>query len=269
MYKCQNSNCGKPHSSSKRTLCKQCYGKMSSQQNTVNPSNMNNNLGNNDLQNCSNLYENPSMLDTSNETDDHGIEEWIRNEDMANSNNYWENMNKLLDAKFNNFEKKFKDSILNEVKQITEPIVKDVTELKAANKELKTQVTTLKAKTKEQGEKLEKVEKVLREHHKTLVRSDKDARSKRLILAGVPENTTRINGVEVDNDNGKVKEVMKILDAENVKVMSNRRIGKKDQGAGNRPRYILIEFSCFKDRNYVKSNSVKLKEKEESKTFSS
>ena len=55
-----------------------------------------------------NVNENDSRQNLSN---------WIRNEDMANSNNYWENMNKLLDAKFNNFELKFKDTILKEVKK--------------------------------------------------------------------------------------------------------------------------------------------------------
>ena len=105
-------------------------------------------------------------------------------------------MNKLFDKKFNEFEETFKkDSLMKEVKQITEPISKDVKELKNENKTLKTELTTLKAKSKEQEEKLEKVEQALREHQKTLVKTDKDARAKRLILAGVSEDSLMVENI--------------------------------------------------------------------------
>ena len=290
MYKCQNSSCDKSHSSSRRSLCKTCFDNMSSQQNTsgtptitnstnslFGASNFNDTLSTfaSDLQNThsgsqaqQHFQQHVSQqLSQANDNEGNEIREWIRDEDMANSNNYWHNMNKLLDAKFSHFEQTFKNTILTEVKQITEPIVKDVNDLKAENRELRTQMTTLKAKTKEQGEKLEKVEKALREHHKTLVRNDKDARSKRLILAGMPETRTVINDVEMNDDDSKVREIMRILDAGDLKVMNTRRIGNKDQGTDNRPRYILIEFSCFKDRNYVKKNSAKLKDRDDTKTL--
>ena len=220
------------------------------------------------LSNTENAEDNQQLQHDVNENDNRqNLSNWIRNEDMANSNNYWENMNKLLDAKFNNFELKFKDTILKEVKQITEPIQRSVNDLKAENKELRTQVTTLKAKTKEQDEKLDKVEKALREHHKTLVRSDKDARGKRLILAGVPEAETPINGVNAKDDDSKVKEIINILGVGEISLVSSRRIGKKDQGVDDRPRYILLEFASYKDRNLIKKNGAKLKEREDSKSF--
>ena len=140
--------------------------------------------------------------------DETDIAELIQSGEFENPSGYWSNLNKLLDKKFDTFEEKFKATLLNEVKQITEPISKDVKDLKEENKKLKTEVTSLKAKTKEQGEKLEKCEKVLKEHHKTLTRNDKDARAKRLILAGVPEDKATINGAEIENDKDKIKEVM-------------------------------------------------------------
>ena len=189
----------------------------------------------------------------------------MQSEEFGDPNHFWENMNKLFDKKFNEFEETFKDSLMKEVKQITDPISKDVKELKNENKTLKTELTTLKAKSKEQEEKLEKVEKALREHQKTLVRTDKDARAKRLILAGVSEDETTINGVEFDNDDDKVAEVMKVLEVEDVSIANSRRIGKKDQGGENRPRYLLIEFHTASDRNKVRKKSEKLKENDDTK----
>ena len=283
MYKCSNDQCQKTHSAAKRKLCKQCHDTMQSSQQSQPPSNnqqsqrssisnvdLDASLTNGALSNIENVggCQSPQTPGNINaDGNQHDIKNWIRNEDMANSNNYWENMNKLLDAKFNNFELKFKDSILREVKQITEPIQRSVNDLAAENKELRTQVTTLKAKTKEQDEKLDKVEKALREHHKTLVRSDKEARGKKLILAGVPETETRINEVDATDDDRKVKEVINILGVGDIPLVSVRRIGKKDQGPDDRPRYILLEFACFKDRNIVKKNGAKLKEREDSKSF--
>ena len=66
------------------------------------------------------------------------IEEMFQSNEFANPSNYWENMNKLLDTKFDTFEQKFKANIMGEVKQLTEPIAKDVKDLTAENKRLKT-----------------------------------------------------------------------------------------------------------------------------------
>lgn len=196
-------------------------------------------------------------------------DELLQSKDFIDSKHYWENMNKLLDVKFNNFEQSFKNSILGEVRQITDPIAKEVKELKDENKKLKTEVTILKAKEKEHGEKLEKVEIILKEHQSTLSRNDKDARSRRLILAGVPETEVTINDITLENDKDKVEEVMKILDPEeeNIRPVNVRRIGKKDQGAEARSRYLLLGFANTSDRNKVKKNSDKLKEREDTKNF--
>ena len=180
---------------------------------------------------------------------------------------YWENMNKLLDAKFSSFEQTFKNTIMKEVKEITEPITNEVKLLKDENKKLKTEVTLLKAKEKDNGEKIEKIEKVVREQQKTLARNDKDVRAKRLILAGIPEEKVKINGIELEKDDEKINELMKILGFENIKIVNSFRIGKKDQGIDKRPRYIILEFSNAKDRNAVKKNSETLKNREDTKMF--
>lgn len=179
---------------------------------------------------------------------------------------YWEHMNKLLDTKFTKFEQTFKTTILNEVKQITDPIEKEVKELKDENKKLKSKVTLLEAKDKEKNTKLEQVENTLKEHQKYLSRTDKEARSRRLILAGIPEGNVKINDKETSDDKVKVEEVLKVVDA-GILSANIRRIGKKDQGVDNRPRYLMLEFGNSSDRHSVKKNSHKLKENHDTKNF--
>ena len=180
---------------------------------------------------------------------------------------FWNNMNKLLDTKFTNFEQTLKTNILTEVKQITDPISKEVKDLKEENKKLKSEVTLLKAKEKEQSTRLDKIENVVKEQQKTLIRNDKEARGKRLMLAGVPEGKTKINGVESENDREKVEEVMNILNSNDIKINNLRRIGKKDQGTGDRSRYLQLEFGSINDRNSVKKKSENLKNNEDTKNF--
>ena len=124
----------------------------------------------------------------------------------------------------------------------------------------------LKAKDKEKNERLEQVENTLKEHQKYLSRTDKQARSKRLILAGVPEGNVKINEAESSDDKVKVEEILRVVNAgiENANI---RRIGKKDQGIDNRPRYLLLEFGSADDRHSVKKNSHKLKENQDTKNF--
>ena len=118
--------------------------------------------------------------------------------------------------------------------------------LKAENKKLSTEVPLLKSKNKENDSKLEKMEKVLKEHHTMLTRSDKDTRAKRLILAGIPEKEVTINGVKTTDDAEKGKQIVIILNTNDIAVLKVRRIGKKDQGVDDRPRYLLLEFSSSK-----------------------
>ena len=186
--------------------------------------------------------------------------------EIDNSKDYWENMNRLLDSKFSSFEQSFKETILGEVKQITDPISSEVVALKKENTQLKTELTLLKAQGKEHTDKLDKVEKTLREHQKTLLRNDKNSRSKRLILAGVSEEELQIDEAILTEDREKVDHIIKLLNS-NVDVVSARRIGKKDQGAEKRPRFLLLEFKSASDRNAVKKNSSVLKDKESTKSF--
>ena len=205
-------------------------------------------------------------LSTIHEKSDSNSEHEVLNQDITSTSDYWTNMDRLLDKKFKNFEESFKETIMGEVKQITEPITKEVSELKTENKKLKTEITMLKAKEKDHGEKLEKVEKVLKEHQKTLAYNDKGARSKRLILAGVPEEDTQINGTTMKNDREKVMKVLEILNT-TVSTVSMRRIGKKGQGAVKRPRYLLLDFANADERNQVKKKSSALKENKDTKSF--
>ena len=183
------------------------------------------------------------------------------------SQDYWENMNKLLDQKFKSFEEKFKDNIMVEVKQITDPIQKEMKELKAENKKLKSEVTILKAAKEEHKEKFDKVEKTLKEHQKTLAHNDKDARMKRLLLSGMPEGEVELNGEKLNTDPEKVSKLLNIINPDGVGSVNVRRIGKKDQGPEARARYLIIEFANVSDRNVIKQKSSSLKDNEETQNF--
>ena len=183
------------------------------------------------------------------------------------SQEYWANMNKLFDDKFKVFEEKLKDNILVEVKQITDPIQKEVNELKAENKKLKSEVTLLKATKEEHKEKFDKVEKTLKEHQKTLAQNDKDARMKRLLLSGMPEGEIVLNDESLKNDLEKVEQLLKMVNPNDIGPVNVRRIGKKDQGPDNRPRYLMIEFASISDRNSIKQKSGTLKDNDKTKNF--
>ena len=70
---------------------------------------------------------------------------------------FWQNMKKLLDVKFDNFEQKIEQSIktavMEDVKEMIEPLEKELKDLKKENKLLKLDITTLKAKDKENFDK--------------------------------------------------------------------------------------------------------------------
>ena len=176
-------------------------------------------------------------------------------------------MNKLLDTKFRSFEQKFKDCILGEVKLITDPIQKELDEVKVENKKLKSEVTLLKASKEEHKEKFEKVEKTLLENQKSLSQNDKNARIKRLLLFGMPEGDIVLNGESCKSDSEKVEQLLGMINTDDIGPIDVRRIGKKDQGPDNRPRYLLIEFSNITDRNTIKQNSDALKNNNETKNF--
>ena len=68
------------------------------------------------------------------------------------------------------------------------------------------------------------------------------------------------------NDRDKVLKVLSVLGT-NITSVNVRRIGKKDQGAEKRPRYIIVEFGTNDERNEVKKKSSTLKDYEATKSF--
>ena len=203
-------------------------------------------------------------------------------EQTEQSNDFWSKMDRLFDSKLNSFEekinenmdkkletfeKKFNDNIKQEVKRITDPMQKQLNVLENENKTLKAEITLLKNKRKGDKETNRKLTKVLKEHQSTLARNDKNDRAKRLLLSGVPESGITINGVTSTDDKAKLDEIFKVMDLENVAVTSHRRIGAKDQGTENRPRFILIEFASIDEQNRTRKGSDKLKECEDTTKF--
>ena len=132
---------------------------------------------------------------------------------------------------------------------------------------LKAEITLLKNKQKGEEETNRKLTKVLKEHQTTLARNDKNDRAKRLLLSGVPETDISINGVRTEKDTEKIEQILNVMELENVRVTSQKRIGAKDQGAEKRPRFILIEFASIGERNRARKESNKLKNCEDTRMF--
>jgi hypothetical protein len=180
---------------------------------------------------------------------------------------FWQNMKKLLDVKFDNFEKKIeqniKTAVMEDVKKMIEPLEKEIKDLKKENKSLKLDITTLKAKDKENFDKNKKVEDIVKQHQITLSRSEKESRMKRLLVGGMTEEEPLIiDEISYENDDSKVEAMLRVMEVNEVPLMNIKRIGNKDRGNDKRPRFIMIEFNNFNERNKVKRASEKLKQNE-------
>ena len=180
---------------------------------------------------------------------------------------FWTKMDSMFDKKLESFEEKLNANIKEEVKKATDPIKVQLAKLETENKNLKAEMTALKANQKEEKTKSDKIVKVLKEQQITLSRSDKNARFKRLLLSGVSEGTITINEEQCVSDEAKIKGIFETLKVEDVKLVGFRRLGNKDQGVDQRPRFILLEFLSSADRNKVKKESEKLKNRDDTKNF--
>ena len=89
---------------------------------------------------------------------------------------------------------------------------------------------------------------------------------KRLLVGGMTEEEPLIiNEISYENDDSKVEAMLRVMEVNDVPIMNIKRIGNKDRGNDKRPRFIMIEFNNFNERNKVKKASEKLKQNEETK----
>lgn len=107
---------------------------------------------------------------------------------------------------------------------------------------------------------------VIKEQQITLARFDKDARLKRILVAGISEENDLIYKKETaTNDKQKINIIMRETGNEDIKIERMRRVGNKDAGPGKRDRYISLEFNSWSDRNVVKKSGETLKSIDELK----
>ena len=194
-----------------------------------------------------------------------GVDESIEKD--TENNDFWKRMDLMFDKKLESFEEKLNANIKEEVKKVTDPMKTQLTKLEKENKTLKAEMTALKASQKEEKERSDKIVKVLKEQQTNMARSDKNDRFKRLLLSGVPEGSVKINGKECGVDQEKIHEVLSTLQVGVVNLVGHRRVGSKDQGADQRPRYIILEFISSAERNKVRKACDKLKDNQDTKQF--
>lgn len=188
--------------------------------------------------------------------------------DVTNDATFWEKMDVLFDKKLSTFEAKVTEKLMQEVRKITDPVKTEIETVKTENKKLKAEITILKANQKTKDEKVEVLEKSVKEQQKFLARTDKDNRLKRLLLAGVPEKENIKIGNEVAaSDRDKVDLIIKSCGIDNITVERVRRTGALDRGTDKRPRFILIEFNSWSERNRVKKEGEKMKDNPETKYY--
>ena len=219
---------------------------------------------------CATKSENEKRQAAAEETESALLQELSREQAEIGTQTFWLNMKKLLNVKFDNFETKFeqniKSSVMEDVKTIIEPMDKEIKELKKEKKTLKLDITTLKAKEKENSAKNTKLESIVSEHQLALNRNDKELRMKRLLVGGITEvEQLVIDEISYENDNSKIEAILTVMSVNDVPVQNTRRIGNKDRGNDKRPRFIMLEFKNFNDRNKVKKASEQLKLNEDTK----
>ena len=265
MYHCTNASCGKPHSATSRSLCKTCFDE-SRGVHTNNITSTNSPTHSHDVQSYGTTYNafstSGSNTHTTNTTGRHSLNnntlsqhqqlhqrtqhspigtpgmgsnmaDWVPGEDDTNT--YWENMNKLLNLKLNNL----KDSIMTEVKQITEPIVRDVTDLQKENAQLKEDFASLKTKTKEEldkakaasnlkiarlEEKNNRMCQIMKNHQLTIDSVEFEKRGCNIIIRGIQEE----DPPSEEADKGAVQAVFERIGAVLDPLPDAKRLGKLD-----------------------------------------
>ena len=279
--------CGKGQSRLKGGLCVNC---LKSQQNNSDSSTMEGSI-NSDTQKCAQCGKDEHQLNENKlcstcvnniviEVDNGTINNMnvqsglhaagSENGVTSNSNEatFWDRMDALLETKLNTFEVKVTENVMQEVRKITDPMKTEIENVKTENNKLKAELTILKANQKTHDEKFEVLEKSVKNQQKFLARADKDNRLKRLLIAGVPEEKNiTIKGEVATNDRDKASLIIKSCGIKDVKTERVRRIGALDRGTDKRPRFILIEFNSWTDRNLVKKAGDNLKDHPETKYY--
>ena len=260
MYHCTNASCGKPHSATSRSLCKTCFDESRGVQ-TNNTTSTNSLTHNHDVQSYATTFNAfPTSAPNTHTTNTNSrysinnntppqhqrtqnsplgtpmgsnIADWVPDEDDTNT--YWENMNKLMNLKLNNL----KDSIMAEVKQITEPIVRDVTDLQKENAQLKEDFATLKTKTKEEidkakaasnskiarlEEKNNRMCQIMKNHQLTIDSVEFEKRGRNIIIRGIQEE----DPPSEEADKGAVQAVFERIGAVLDPLPDAKRLGKLD-----------------------------------------
>ena len=106
---------------------------------------------------------------------------------------------------------------------------------------------------------------VITKQQSLIVQHDRDARAKRLIVCGIPEQDWELHGETVSAEKDKVQLVLNYLRKDEIYPVYVKRVGNQDQGPQKRPRYLLVEFKDKSDRNEVMTVSGMLKDDEETK----
>ena len=152
-------------------------------------------------------------------------------------------------------------------------INEELQKMEEERKDLKTQNDQMNEKLKLQGvrvknleESCKKMKTVITKQQSLIIQHDRSARSKRLIVCGIPEEDVwELQGETVSTEMGKVELVLKYLQKQDIKPVYVKRVGNPDQGPQKRPRYLLVEFKEKCERNEVMNVSNLLKEDEETK----
>ena len=177
-----------------------------------------------------------------------------------NGSDFWKQMDRMFETKLNKFETSIKTAIMEDVDKLINPVKDDVNTLTIENTDLKAQVINLKTKNKHHVERIGELEKTAIQQQKYLVKNDKDQRLKRLLIAGVKEDTDMDYGdVTASNDDAKVMLLLNTMELQNIVPIGWRRVGSKDLETQQRPRFLMVEFNTVKERNEVKNANKMLK----------
>ena len=154
---------------------------------------------------------------------------------------------------------------INEINEELHKTAEEGKKLSEENKKMNEKLKLQDARVKSLEESSKKMKTIITKQQSLIVQHDRSARSKRLIVCGIPEEEWQLHGETGKTEVQKMELVLNYLHKREIRPVYAKRVGNPDQGPQKRPRYLLVEFKDKIERNEVMDAASLLKEDDETK----
>ena len=220
MPNCISKKCNASHTSTKRHYCKDCFDRLSLNEQTQHMQSVKQKQNN-----TSSQSNNPSLAN---------IGDSSRNIDTMFGEDYWERLNEILDAKVNRLE----------------------TKLDGAIDELNRKITVLESKCEKYEDDISTLKSIVIAQQKVLQKSDSAERECNIIISGLSEEEITEGDDTYVNDEEKLDVIFTKLDIQVVDTEPINRLGKP---SANYCRKIKMKLPNKETKNLVLKKAAQLK----------